>query len=110
MKIVLQADVSGTRNGQSWPPRGTTVDLPDDEAAQMIRASLALPLADSEQVASEATRRAAAGFEEIIPGPAPVVPPSGDPVHTPTAEPYEGGPLTTDTGPARKPRTSRASV
>lgn len=37
MKIRLKADISGNRNGVAWPSRGSVVDLPDDEALQMLR-------------------------------------------------------------------------
>lgn len=43
MKIRLIGDMSGTRDGQEWPPRGSTVDLPDDEAQQLIRGKMAVP-------------------------------------------------------------------
>lgn len=37
MKIKLRVQISGTRNGQVWPVVGTIVDLPDDEAVQLVR-------------------------------------------------------------------------
>lgn len=42
MNITLIGDVTGTRNGENWPPRGTTVDLPDEEARSLIGAGLAV--------------------------------------------------------------------
>jgi hypothetical protein len=50
-RVVLAVDISGTRDGKSWPPRGTEVDLPDTEAADMVRAGTAYEL-DDERVAS----------------------------------------------------------
>lgn len=35
------AGISGTRNGVDWPPVGGSVDVPDAEAADLIRAGLA---------------------------------------------------------------------
>jgi hypothetical protein len=35
--------MSGTRDGRDWPPRGSTVDLPDDEALVLLRGSMAVP-------------------------------------------------------------------
>lgn len=45
MKIKLTGDVQGTRNGEEWPPRGTVVDLPDDEARQLIGSGIAVEAA-----------------------------------------------------------------
>ncbi|MFD5573981.1 hypothetical protein [Streptomyces cadmiisoli] len=41
MRIRMKVSISGTRNGKSWPERGGTVELPDDEARQMVAAGLA---------------------------------------------------------------------
>lgn len=46
MRIVLIGDVSGTRNGQPWPPRGSTIELPDDEAAVLCQQRMAKPAVD----------------------------------------------------------------
>jgi hypothetical protein len=45
-RVVLAADISGTRDGKAWPPKGSEVDLPDDEARDMIRAGNAVELND----------------------------------------------------------------
>lgn len=44
MRVRLLVEVSGTRNGQQWPPMGNEIDLPDDEARQMISAQQAVPV------------------------------------------------------------------
>lgn len=36
MKVRMKVQISGTRNGQEWPARGGTIDLPDEEAAHLI--------------------------------------------------------------------------
>lgn len=41
MRVLMLAQISGTRNGRSWPGKGQTIDLPDEEAAQMCAAGLA---------------------------------------------------------------------
>jgi hypothetical protein len=41
MHVRMNVTISGTRDGQPWPKRGGAVDLPDDEARQMIAAGLA---------------------------------------------------------------------
>lgn len=45
MKVRMTADVSGTRNGETWPPRGSVVELPDTEAIDYINADMAVPVA-----------------------------------------------------------------
>lgn len=40
--VKLLRSISGTRNGQKWPTLGSVVELPDLEAADMIRAGLAV--------------------------------------------------------------------
>jgi hypothetical protein len=45
VKIKLTGDVTGTRNGEEWPPRGTVIDLPDDEARQLTGSGLAVEAA-----------------------------------------------------------------
>lgn len=43
MIVLLKGDISGTREGQPWPPRGSLVDLPDDEAAKLCQNGMAIP-------------------------------------------------------------------
>ena len=45
MKIRMRVSVSGTRNGQDWPPPGSVIDLPDDEAADYCANGMAEPVA-----------------------------------------------------------------
>jgi len=37
-KVRLAVQMSGTRDGVAWPPVGSVVELPDDEADSMIKA------------------------------------------------------------------------
>ncbi|MER8042714.1 hypothetical protein [Streptomyces sp. NPDC094032] len=37
MRVRMRVQISGTRDGAEWPERGGTIDLPDDEAEQLIR-------------------------------------------------------------------------
>lgn len=46
MKVRMRVDVSGTRDGRPWPPRGEVADLPDDEAAALCAAAMADPVAE----------------------------------------------------------------
>lgn len=41
MKVKMNTQLSGTRNGADWPAVGEVADLPDAEAADMIAAGLA---------------------------------------------------------------------
>jgi hypothetical protein len=75
MRVRMRVDVSGTRDGQRWPPRGSVLDLPDDEAAHYCQVGMAEPVAVFRD-AETAT--------------------------TPPVEERADGPLTTETGPARR--------
>ena len=39
-QVRMLVSISGTRNGQDWPPRGELATLPVDEAAAMATAGL----------------------------------------------------------------------
>jgi hypothetical protein len=43
----MTVSLSGMRDGQDWPPRGSVIDLPDDEAKGYIAGGMARP-ADKE--------------------------------------------------------------
>lgn len=58
MEVRLLVDVSGTRDGQAWPPRGNTIDLPDEEARQMIAAEQAVPVSGPAAKGPRAAERA----------------------------------------------------
>ncbi len=47
MKVRLKGDISGSRNGVAWPPRGEVVDLPDDEALVLLNNGMAEPATDA---------------------------------------------------------------
>lgn len=46
MRVIMRAQISGTRDGQEWPARGQAIDLPDTEAADLLNAGLATPSDD----------------------------------------------------------------
>jgi hypothetical protein len=48
MRVRMTVQVSGMRNGQEWPARGSVVDLPDTEAAELVRAGMAVPAGEPE--------------------------------------------------------------
>lgn len=70
MRVKLTAQLTGTRDGVDWPAKGEELDVPDDEAADLIHAGIAEP------VVEDKTEKATA----------------------PKAEQRKGG-LTTKTGP-----------
>ncbi|TXS30731.1 hypothetical protein EAO71_20260 [Streptomyces sp. ms191] len=37
----MKVTISGTRDGQAWPERGGTLELPEDEAKQLLAGGLA---------------------------------------------------------------------
>jgi hypothetical protein len=48
MRVRLLGDISGTRDGVNWPPRGSEIDLPDDEAVNLCGQGMAVPVVDLE--------------------------------------------------------------
>lgn len=46
MKVRLTGDITGNRNGQPWPSKGSEVVLPDDEGAALCKSGMAVPVAD----------------------------------------------------------------
>ncbi|RUP66715.1 hypothetical protein SSPNP10_15750 [Streptomyces sp. NP10] len=58
MRVRMKVTVSGTRDGEPWPEKGGTVDLPDDEARHLIAGGLASEPDDEPEV-EEATAPAA---------------------------------------------------
>ncbi len=36
MIVTMRRQISGTRDGVDWPAPGGTIDVPEDEAAQLI--------------------------------------------------------------------------
>lgn len=43
MRVVMTVSLSGMRDGKDWPPRGSVIDLPDDEAKTYIAGGMARP-------------------------------------------------------------------
>lgn len=41
MRVRMLIQISGTRNGQPWPAKGGTVDLPDAEAKHLCESGIA---------------------------------------------------------------------
>jgi hypothetical protein len=47
MKLKMLVTIYGLRNGSEWPARGGVIDVPADEAANLIANGLAAPLEDA---------------------------------------------------------------
>lgn len=81
MRVRMLVTMSGTRDGKPWPTRGNTIDVPDEEGADLCRNNLAIPSADVDDDVEVST-------------------PSTVAVETRTAPPaVTEKPLTTKTGP-----------
>lgn len=48
MLVRIKGDLSGTRNGERWPRRGETIDLPPAEAAELCAIGMAERVADDD--------------------------------------------------------------
>lgn len=46
MKIKLIRQITGTRNGDEWPPPGGELTVPDEEGVSLCDAGIAVPLVD----------------------------------------------------------------
>ncbi len=47
MRVSMSTQISGTRDGAAWPPSGSVIDLPDDEAVALVKAGMATPARDA---------------------------------------------------------------
>ena len=47
MRVKMQMQITGTRDGAYWPAPGGEVDLPAHEAAKMIAAGSAMPVIET---------------------------------------------------------------
>ncbi len=50
MKVRMKVGISGTRNGQDWPPPGGELEVDDEEGAQLCAGGLAEPIAEPQKV------------------------------------------------------------
>lgn len=59
MRVRMKVSVSGTRDGESWPAKGGTIDLPEDEAKNLIAIGVAAEGGDEENAAAPADEETA---------------------------------------------------
>ncbi len=67
-RVRMIVGISGTRNGEEWPPKGAELTVPDAEAADLVAANLAVtvdaPAVESAAVDTKPAKRAAAKPEK----------------------------------------------
>lgn len=56
MRIRMNISMSGTRNGEDWPPAGETVDLPTGEAQHLVASGIASEVGDDPEVETATAR------------------------------------------------------
>ncbi|WP_393057728.1 hypothetical protein [Streptomyces sp. LN549] len=52
MRIRMNISMSGTRNGEDWPPAGEVVDLPTGEAQHLVASGIASEVGDEVETAT----------------------------------------------------------
>lgn len=57
MHVEMRARISGTRNGEDWPPVGGVVDLPEAEARALIALGAAVEVATTPEPEVSKPRR-----------------------------------------------------
>ncbi|MGW4886911.1 hypothetical protein [Streptomyces murinus] len=95
MKIRMKTDVSGSRDGQPWPRRGSTLEVPDAEGADLCKAGIAEPVA----------KKDAEAVEKATPPDAEEQRQADD-----DQQPQQQGPVTTDSAPAVAKTTARKTA
>lgn len=58
MKVRMKTEILGTRNGVRWPKAGGEVDLPANEAVELLAGGLAEPVAEDRVEKRPAGKRA----------------------------------------------------
>lgn len=54
MRVVVKHPVTGLRNGQPWPKRGTALELSDDEAVDYLRLGIVTAVEQDDEVSAKA--------------------------------------------------------
>jgi len=60
MKVRMRLKISGTRGGEEWPDVGDTINVPESEAADLIRLGLAEATSTREAAVAETTETTSA--------------------------------------------------
>lgn len=93
MRVEMLTQISGTRDGQEWPRPGDAIDVPDHEAADLIRAGYAKEATDA---------------PTPDPAPAPVAEEDGD--EPAASEDGDGAPEAEPVAPVKPARAPRKST
>lgn len=67
MQVWMNATITGKRDGVAWPAKGEPIDLPDDEAATLLRQRMVTsepPTTDAEPDGEQAAADASAPESE----------------------------------------------
>lgn len=59
MKVRMKVNISGTRDGEPWPPIGECVVVPDTEGAELCANGYAEPVAEAAKPEKATARKAA---------------------------------------------------
>lgn len=51
VKVLLTGDITGARDGAAWPPAGSVIELPADEAQALVHSGMAKSVDGSERTA-----------------------------------------------------------
>jgi hypothetical protein len=51
VKVLLTGDITGARDGAAWPPAGSVIELPEDEAQSLVHSGMAKSVDGSEATA-----------------------------------------------------------
>lgn len=87
MRVQMKASMSGLRDGAEWPKVGEVIDLPDQEAADMIRVGNATPVSEDPPEQATAPIYEELATETRVPAEAPAPKPE-----VPSASPKPGPP------------------
>lgn len=105
MRVQMNTQIGGYRNGEPWPLKGGTIDLPDHEAADLIANGYAAALEEDHAGPDEATAEHTGEPE--------TTPEQGDPAGTADTREPEAGTgnenAPEDTAAAVKPAARRVS-
>jgi len=64
VKVLLTGDITGARDGAAWPPAGSVMELPEDEAQSLVHSGMAKSVDGSEKTA-ELAAAAATVLDEV---------------------------------------------
>lgn len=97
MRVRMTTKIGGYRNGEEWPDKGGTIDLPEHEARSLIAAKYATEIEEEQSADEDATGSADDGPDTD----------SNDGAGHDTADDESSGPADTDPMKPVKPTAKR---